>query len=288
MKTSAVIRIVIWSLVALILTGALISVIVLHGVSFGSDDFAIGFSGNVYSGDYNIGGGSISEKINAVTVNWASGKVDISVYDGETVEISETPTDNEDYKLRYRVEDGRLTVHSEKSGFNFGIIRRPKKELTIKIPRAYAEDFKELKIDAVSAEIIINGITASQSIETDTVSGGLTAKEITANSLECNTVSGDIKASGAISRFDLDSTSGNADIVSSVPLKKLETDTVSGDVTVTIPENDGFSLEFDTVSGDLDCDFALAKRYGQSIYKNGSAEFEADSTSGDLTIKMLS
>lgn len=287
MKTSAVIRIVIWSLVAVILTGALVAGIALRGFWSGLGNFSIGFSGNVYSGDYNIGGGSVTERINAVSVDWISGKIDISVYDGDTVEINETEVEDEDYKLRYRVENGKLTVHSEKSGFSFGIISRPKKELTIKIPRAYAENLKEIKISSTSADINLNGLTVSESAEIDTVSGRVTAENLTAASLECDTVSGDIKASGAIERFDLDSTSGAAQITTSVPLKKLETDTVSGDVTVTLPEDSGFTLEFDTVSGDLNCELPMANKNGKHICNDGSAEFEADSTSGDFTVKML-
>ena len=285
MKTSAVIRIVIWSLVALILTGVLVSVVVFKGVLGGSGDFSIGLTGNVYSGDYNIGGGSVTEPINAVEVDWVSGKIEISVYDGETTEISENEISDEDYKLRYKVENGRLTVHSEKSGFSFGIISRPKKELTIKIPRAYAENLKTLKINSTSAEINLNGLTVLESTETDTVSGRVTAENLNTASLEGDTVSGDVKASGAIEAFDLSSTSGAAEITTTVPLKKLETDTVSGDVTLTLPESSGFTLEFDTVSGDLNCELPMTNKNGKHICNDGSAEFEADSTSGDFTVK---
>lgn len=285
MKTSAVIRIVIWSLVALILTGVLVSGVVLKGAWSSSDDFSVGFTGTVYSGEYNIGGGSVTEPINAVEVHWVSGKIDIAVYDGEATVIGENEIDDEDYRLRYRVENGRLTVHSEKSGFSFGVIKRPKKELTIKIPRAFAQDIRELKINSVSAEINISGLAVSQTVEVDTVSGKVTAEDLTAACLECDTVSGGIKASGAIESFDLDSTSGSAEIVTSVPLKRLETDTVSGNVTIIIPENSGFTLEFDTVSGDIDCEFPLTKKNGKHIYADGSAKLEADSTSGDFTVK---
>lgn len=287
MKASAVVRIVIWSLVALILTGILVAGVVFKGVWGGSGDFSVGFTGNVYSGDYNIGGGSVTEPINAVEVDWVSGKIEISVYDGETTEIIENEISDEDYKLRYRVENGRLTVHSEKSGFSFGIISRPKKELTIRIPRAYAENLKEIKISSTSADINLNGLTVLESTETDTVSGKVMVENLNTVSLECDTVSGDIKASGAIESFDLASTSGSAQITTTVPLKKLETDTVSGDVTVTLPENSGFTLEFDTVSGDFNCELPLANRNGKHICNDGSAEFEADSTSGDFSIKKL-
>lgn len=287
MKASAVVRIVIWSLVALILTGALVAGIAFRRVWGSSGDFSIGVTGNVYSGDYNIGGGSITEPINAIEVDWVSGKIEISVYDGDATEISENEISDEDYKLRYRVENGRLTVHSEKSGFSFGIISRPKKELTIKIPRTYAENLKEIKISSTSADININGLTVSGSAETDTVSGKVTAENLNTASLECDTVSGDITASGAIESFDLDSTSGSAQITTSVPLKKLETDTVSGNVTMTLPEDSGFTLEFDTVSGDLNCELPMANKNGKHICNDGSAKFEADSTSGDFTIKKL-
>lgn len=287
MKASAVVRIVIWSLAALILTGILVAGIALRGFWGKSGDFSIVISGTTYADadSYKIGGGSVTEPINAVEVDWVSGKIEISVYDGETTEISENEISDEDYKLRYRVENGRLTVHSEKSGFSFGIIGRPKKELTIKIPRAYAENLKEIKISSTSADTNLNGLTVSESAEIDTVSGRVTAENLNTASLECDTVSGDIKASGAIESFDLDSTSGSAQISTSVPLKKFETDTVSGDVTVTLPENSGFTLEFDTVSGDLNCELPMTNKNGKHICNDGSAEFEADSTSGDFTIK---
>ena len=289
MKSSAVVRIVIWSLVALILTGVLVAGVAFKGVWGGSGDFSIGVTGNTYpnADSYNVGGGNITEPIDSVSVDWVSGKIDISVYDGDTTEISENEISDEDYKLRYRVENGRLTVHSEKSGFSFGIISRPKKELTIKIPRAYAENLKEVKISSTSAEISLNGLSVSKITEIDTVSGRVTAENLTAASLECDTVSGDIKASGAIEAFDLDSTSGAAEITTSVPLKKLETDTVSGDVTVNLPEDSGFTLEFDTVSGDINCELPMTNKNGKHICNDGSAEFEADSTSGDFTIKKL-
>lgn len=145
-------------------TGALVAGIALKGANGGLGDFSIGFSGNTYADaeSYSIGGGSISERISSAEVNWVIGKIDISVYDGETVEISETSENDEDYKLRYKVENGKLTVHSEKSGFE---------------------------------------------------------------------------------------------------------------------------LEFDTVSGDIDCEFPLTKKNGKHIYADGSAKFEADSTSGDFTVK---
>lgn len=285
MKTSAVIRVVIWSLVALILTGVLVAGVVLKGFWGGLGDFSIGITGNVYSGEYNIGGGNISDPINTVEVDWVSGKIDIAVYDGDTTVIDENEIEDEDYKLRYRVENGKLTVHSEKSGISFGVIKRPKKELTIKIPRAYAENLRALKINSTSAEINLNGLTVSETAEIDTVSGRVAASDFNAASLECDTVSGDIKVSGTIESFDLDSTSGSAEITTAVPLKKLETDTVSGNVTVTLPENSGFSLEFDTVSGDLNSELPLSKKNGKYICNDGSAKFEADSTSGDFKVK---
>ena len=60
---------------------------------------------------------------------------------------------------------------------------------------------------------------------------------------------------------------------------------VSGNVTVILPESNGFLLKFDTVSGDLNSELPLIKKNGKHICDDSSAKFEADSTSGDFTVK---
>ena len=60
---------------------------------------------------------------------------------------------------------------------------------------------------------------------------------------------------------------------------------VSGNITLTIPEGNGFTAELDTVSGKFNCDLPVVMRGDKRIHGDGSAEFEFDTTSADVTVK---
>ncbi len=137
-------------------------------------------------------------------------------------------------------------------------------------------------------------------------------------SLEAKTISGDTDISGITGKVDVDSVSGEVfldDKPSSVranlisgdlhltlnpEMKSVHAKTVSGDVTINVPSGTGGSLDFSSVSGDLD--FAGA-RGGQGSssgvtttrtpgrlkasgqFGTGRTDIEVDTVSGDLVIR---
>lgn len=306
MKKGAIVRLVIWSVTALILIAMLVCGIVFGGLfqnGFGNG-WSIGTTGGTYANAdaYSVGNASISETVNELSVNWISGSVRIEAYDGSTVEISESPVSDDDDRLRYLTENGKLTIQYRKSGFTIGIFKSGKKDLTIRIPQQAAENLKNVNIDVVSAKISATGLAitghckistvsgavnveqlGAQELECDTVSGSLTANDIKLYELDVDTVSGDCEITGAVKQADFNSTSGQFRLNSTVMPEKVETDTVSGDVILKIPEG-GFTAEHDSISGDFDCDLPLSSKGGKHIYGDGSAEFSFDSTSGDIKI----
>ncbi|HEY5505130.1 MAG TPA: DUF4097 family beta strand repeat-containing protein, partial [Sedimentisphaerales bacterium] len=56
--------------------------------------------------------------------------------------------------------------------------------------------------------------------------------------------------------------------------------TVSGNVNITLPENNGFTLDTHTVSGAVNNDFAIA----HGVYKNGEGIITLSTTSGSINI----
>lgn len=65
----------------------------------------------------------------------------------------------------------------------------------------------------------------------------------------------------------------------------MSCDTVSGGVTLTLPENGGFSAALDSVSGDLTVDgFAGSLHRDEFVYGQGGPAYEFDSVSGDVRI----
>lgn len=287
MKRNAIARIVIWSLVAVLLTSLLVVGISSSPSSFFSGDWSLGTIGVTYKNSvlYNVGGGTVTDEFQSIKVNWTNGKINIEAYDGEDTVISETEVAEKENKLRWRVEDGVLKIQQMAAGMRFGLKQTPKKTLTVKIPSNVAEGLKAVTSDSVSAEVTITGISASDKIEIDTVSGGANLKNIKTEKLDIDTVSGSIKATGEFTELESDSVSGDVTVSSATPLKKLDCDSTSGNIRLTIPKNSGFTLKADTVSGDISCGLpTVSESKNRRVCGDGSADFETDTVSGDLII----
>ena len=287
MKRNAIARIVIWSLVAVLLTSLLVVGISSSPSSFFSGDWSLGTIGVTYKNSalYNVGGGTVTDEFQSIKVNWTNGKINIEAYDGEDTVISETEVAEKENKLRWRVEDGVLKIQQMAAGMRFGLKQTPKKTLTVKIPSNVAEGLKAVTSDSVSAEVTITGISANDKIEIDTVSGGANLKNIKTEKLDIDTVSGSIKAAGEFTELESDSVSGDVTVSSATPLKKLDCDSTSGNIRLTIPKNSGFTLKADTVSGDISCGLpTVSESKNRRVCGDGSADFETDTVSGDLII----
>ena len=287
MKRNAIARIIIWSLVAVLLTSLLVVGISSSPSSFFSGDWSLGTIGVTYKNSalYNVGGGTVTDEFHSIKVNWTNGKINIEAYDGEDTVISETEVAEKENKLRWRVEDGVLKIQQMAAGMRFGLKKTPKKTLTVKIPSNVAEGLKAVTSDSVSAEVTITGISASDKIEIDTVSGGANLKNIRTEKLDIDTVSGSIKAAGEFTELESDSVSGDVTVSSATPLKKLDCDSTSGNIRLTIPKNSGFTLKADTVSGDISCGLpTVSESKNRRVCGDGSADFETDTVSGDLII----
>ncbi len=142
---------------------------------------------------------------------------------------------------------------------------------------------QSLDVDTVSGDVTL--LATAQEARVSTTSG-TTLYEGVAQIFGAGSVSGDIKATLAQpEEIETDTTSGNSKIQcgDASALKSINADSVSGEVDLTLPENGGFNVDFDSISGDVNCDFALAN----GVYQNGGFEIEANTTSGNLNIRKM-
>ncbi len=307
MKTSAWIRIVCWGFVLLILTGFLICGLMdlpFFGLRFGMWD---GFSWWEDDKDY-LGNGSDSYQVPAsgiekLKIDWVSGRVDLQIYDGEEICITETSNRqlNEKNSLRYKVSGDTLKIRFRKNGILFGNL--PNKDLQVMLPKRLAQSLQEVQVDAVSAKIEVNDLQAEEmhyettsgaihllgvgakEIEVDTVSGNLDIEAAQAAEVDISTVSGATQLEGAFGTIHASGVSGQIKVQSSACPDRVSASTVSGGVTLIIPENEGFSVSFDRVSGEFSSDFPITLNEGEGTYKNGGADFIVDTVSGNFSVK---
>lgn len=299
-KNSSILKIVLWSVVALILIN-----ILLIGIGFGSFTFGINKYPN--ASKYTAGSGEIDAgNLSEIEINWIEGNVSIESYDGDTVHFYEESRKELDEKnmLHYYNDNGRLIIQYEKpntSIFSFGKYNYDK-HLTVQVPEEMT-NLKTLNLDLVSSDSYVTGINVKY-LDIENISGSVSLKDIEVSELDIETVSGSIdsdniivkkhadiettsgsaKLSGSVNRINFDSTSGDLDLLSDVCPDEIDTDTISGDINITIPNNEGFTYSYDGLSGDINCEFDIIKNNDEAVHGNGKSEFSFDSISGDINI----
>lgn len=305
MKAGAILRIIIWLLVAAILTALLVCILVFKETNL----FSIGGFGfwsyrYDHAEKYTVGGGTVPGTITELDIHWTAGSVTVRPYDGKQVKLEETGARDEDDRLRYLVQDGKLTVQYQKSEWSFGFWRKSTaKDLIVSIPAAMAKQMTEVEISAVSAQVTVSDICMEKELEVEAVSGDLILTNVSAGAcklenvsgktrlenarigeLEIETVSGRVYGDGEIASLECKGVSGNVGITTRTSLRRLDVETVSGSVEIRMPENDGFTVKIQKVSGEFSTDFPVKTVDKTYTYGNGSASYKMETVSGDLRI----
>lgn len=293
MKTSAMIRIILYAFIALLLTGVLLwGIGGNHNMNFFSFNL-FGNSGlNYNDSDYTIGDGEVDKNdVDSIQVDWLAGNVIVVPYEegntnSDVVTFSEESNTqlDEDYEMRYKVEDGVLKIMFAKSNVKFiGIFKSLNKDLTIQLPADMT--LSDVTIDTVSANINIENIKAGNQIDLETVSGNIEGANITANNIDAETVSGKIRwTDGSFQSVDAESVSGAINASFATMPSDIKVETVSGSMTLGLPENEGFKVDYDKVSGDFDCEFNVKINKNMAMYKNGVNKIKMNTVSGDMNI----
>jgi len=211
------------------------------------------------------------QDIAALDVTWISGYVNFEVWDEPEIGICEYDGNI----ANYEGSGGTLYVEHDS-----GVLENGSGELTIFLPRDIAEYMLEkISVHVTSADVTINGINARR-VEIFNISGFI-QMEGQYGEVIVETTSGDVSIFGSVENVELTAVSGSVYLYCDEALRSLEVDSTSGDVTVSIPEDLGFTLTFDSVSGSAVSGYFDASgddfRY---THGNGEAQLRVDTVSG--------
>lgn len=233
---------------------------------------------------YTVGGSQLSG-IEDIEIDWASGLISIEQYDGDLVKFFETSdfgiSENDSM---YWLKDGTtLKIKFRKSGLQ--LINVLDKKLTIQVPYGYA--LKKIEIDSASAKIKIDGICVDE-LEMDGASGYAVISAASGRKLDFKSASGALR--GTELRFDeieAETVSGEVSLALAegcVP-KKYKVKTVSGNVALQLSSVPGFTVDFESVSGDINCEVPVRMSNKRAVvFGDGSMLAEVETVSGDLLI----
>lgn len=268
---SAVTRIVIYSLVALLLLGLLGA-----GIGAGMLSFHLSFD----KGDYNVGSGSVAaDQVHSIKVEWVDG--DITLKPGDTDQITFTDSGSSRYETVWEQSGDQLTICYTKSSFSVGFFSYPEKDLEIIVPMQWYCD--ELEIETVSGSVYISDLSA-QEISVEGVSAKCVMEGCSADSVTCTTVSGDVEYSGSLNTLDCESVSAKCTVTAVNAPSSVDMDCVSGDMILYLPEDTGFSVTTDSLSGSFSSDFNTVSENGRYVYGDGQCKINADAVSGNVRI----
>ena len=270
---------------------------------------------------YTVGGASLTDSVKHLEIQWLTGCVEIQRGDGNRIEFEETADRklSDDLTLRWWLDGETLHIKFCNTGrWDIGNLQK-----TLKVTLPHDQLLESAKITTVSADIeapelytreinwstTSGGMTAqlfdTEHIDVRTVSGTVDlnsyadAKEVEAVStsgdisldlgivedLNVGTVSGKVQIAAAKSaQSELESTSGAIALHLKDVSGSCKIDSVSGSVTLTLPEDIQFSMEFKTTSGSFDSEIELRKEGETYLAGSGQNRFEIKTTSGSLQI----
>ena len=193
--------------------------------------------------------------IDEIEIHWLTGDVYLVESDTDGVTFQEDYTgSNEDYRMRYKVSNGKLTIQPCKSKL-FGSIDLPRKALTVFLPDTLTLD--KITVETVSADVELMGGSVD-TLSINTTSGNITGPGLSAKEYELGTVSGDISLTAlpaGSSAIDCETVSGEVRISCTAHPDEIDFNSVSGNLRLTLPKGScRYTLDFSTVSGDRDTD----------------------------------
>lgn len=214
-----------------------------------------------------------ADGIRNIEVNWISESLSFYVWDENEITLEVL----DDLPLTYSVEGDTLTVGPEAAMTDTG------STLIVTLPRALSERLlNELTISVTSAYVDLFEINASK-LNLTTISGGCTVDGFF-DEVNVFTTSGDVFVYGSFERGTFEAISGGLYITADGMMRSCRVDAVSGSVSLTLPQNLGYTLAFDSVSGNLYADELEITSSADFTHGDGTAEIVVDTVSGDLSL----
>lgn len=328
MKKKAVFTIVACSIAALILTGVLAVGLSSDGFGLGKllrgEEGVPGEGAFRYEYTWD----PAKWEVACLDVEWINGSVELKVVDGGMIRVTERSGRElkENEKLELTASGSTLNIKWKRQLLPFFLFQNQYKDLTVEIPREVAESLEELACDNVSGKtsasgftaeeleftttsgdievsklkgeqgefsstsgnIFVEGLEISGELAANTTSGGVEFSGVKTERLHMNTVSGKMMFRGRAEELDANSVSASVRGELENCPDKVDMDSVSGSLILSIPENEGFEVEYDSISGNFQSDFQMTGssggKSGRGLYSSGKSSFSFSTTSGDMRV----
>ena len=221
-----------------------------------------------------------AQDVTEIQIKWIAGSIRVEPGKVTAIEFQETESE---MPLKYSLQNGQLKILFSEDVKTLMSLKKisTQKDLTITVPEGWAG--KKLDIENISSETRISGLNLEK-VEYEGVSGDFLLEGCQVDQAEVETVSGDARIESDVRELECETVSGDGTLITHSQPEKLSLNTVSGQMKMELPENIGFTLDFDSLSGKLNCDFPTTKDGSQYTCGSGACQMEIETVSGDAEI----
>ena len=222
--------------------------------------------------------------IREIKIEWISGSVTVEPGDVQEITFLESGNGTDKYEMVWKQSGDELVIQYSKDssiagfGLHFG---DGSKDLTVTVPRGWVCD--SLELDTASTDLTVRDMIIRE-MEIDSASGTAKFENCTVSSLDVDTASGDVTFTGSLSELDFEAASASfTGVLENVP-DKVKMDSMSGGLTLTLPEDAGFTVSLDAMSSDFSSDFPTVKKNKSYVCGDGHCKIDVSAMSGDVSI----
>ena len=222
--------------------------------------------------------------IREIKIEWISGSVTVEAGDVQEITFLESGNGIDKYEMVWKQSGDTLTIQYSKDSSTpgFGLhIGESSKDLSVTVPRNWV--CNSLELETASADLTVRDVII-RDMEIDSASGTANFENCTVSSLDVDTASGDVTFTGSLNELDFDAASASfTGVLETVP-DKVKMDSMSGDLTLTLPEDAGFTVSLDAMSSDFSSDFPTVKKNKSYVCGDGHCKIDVSAMSGDVSI----
>ncbi len=250
MKRNAIVRIVIFAMIALTLTGIL-------AAGLTEDLFGFEISGGTEV-DYEA---SVeAEGAEKIEINWAAGAVRIKREDVDRIIFREVAEGTIKKKMVYRYTDNTLELNY--SGKYSGVNTAQKKDLVVIVPLNWSGKSIQINGAALTIDIV----------------------DITVDELEMDGADCVLNFRGSVNKVSIDGASAQVKLNCTNRISQIEMDGASCKLDATLPAGCGFRVDMDGLGCKFNSDLPGIAQNGHYSYGDQQCKIEVDGLSCEVRI----
>ncbi len=182
-----------------------------------------------------------------------------------------------------KMENGQLEIKQKENRRPF-VFHFANGKICLRVPQ---KELQNINADVVSGSLSIENITA-EDCDIEAVSGSVKIANCNFKTVDTEAVSGSVKMDGNFEKISVNAVSGSIKVSSNTQLKeKSSFETVSGSVTLCLPKDSEYTLDYSSMSGSFKDDISGNKGNKSGTIQKGSGKpkISISTMSGSIKIE---